>query len=578
MLAPAVYWPAIHSGFIWDDNALLTGNALVQVPDGLRYIWFSTLPVDYFPLTLSSFWAEWRVWGSNPTGYHLVNVLLHAGSAVLLWRVLANLRIPGGYFAALLFLVHPVNVESVAWIAERKNTLALMFCLLSLLLYLRFDSLANQPTTPRSTLHAPRFCYFLSLLAFLLSLLSKTAGVMLPFVLLSIAWWQRHREPGVTAQQSGHAPRPPLPTPRSTLYALRSPFPFFALSLVFGLVTVWFQYHRAIGAEVIHHRDGLERLAGAGSAVWFYLGKALWPVRLMFVYPEWRINPGDWLAWVPDVALAGVFLVLWFCRKAWGRAGLLVLGTYVAMLFPVLGFFRIYFQKYTFVADHWQYFALPALLAGLAALLDRPPWQSGRRALLVALIGACVLLTWRQQRLYKDEETLWVETLKQNPACWMALNNLGGLLVARGQPGEAADLYRRSIEAHPSQVEAYNNLGLLFFGLGRNDEAMAQFRRALAVNPDLAMTRLNIGNVLVRRGQAQEAFVEFQTAARLQPDLAEAHNNLGCLLSGAGRQAEAADQFREALKWKPEYADARNNLGQVLAQLQSAVTNRGRRE
>ena len=583
VLALGIYWPALHSGFIWDDNAMLTGNDLVKLPEGLPYIWFSTVPVDYFPLTLSSFWVEWRLWGLSPAGYHLTNVMLHVGSALVLWRGLAQLRLPGAFLAALLFLVHPVNVESVAWIAERKNTLSMLFFLMSLLLYLRFDE-RSKVQSPKSKVRGPKFgvgsqspasrsfpsapLYWLSLLAFLCSLLSKTAGVMLPFVLLGLAWWRRGRV-GKT----------------DLLRAL----PFFGVALVLGLVTIWFQYHRAISTDVIHHRDAWVRLAGAGHAVWFYLWKAVWPINLVFVYPEWKIEPRAYLAWLPDAALVVAFAVLWRFRNGWGRAGLFGLGYFTLVLFPVLGFFSIYFQKYSFVADHWQYFALPAVAAGAAGALSRvqgveseaqspkfcsprlSPHRVGRGTSIVGvmLCGAMLLvlgvLTWRQQLAYKDEETLWLHTLTQDPKCWMANNNLGTLFQERGQVDEAVSRYRQSIQTQPSQVEAYNNLGLLLFGQGKYDEAMAQFKLALAANPNVAMTHLNIGNVFVKRGQESAAFAEFQTAARLRPDLAEAHNNLGCLLSEGGKPLQAAAEFREALKWRPQYPEAMNNLDRTLA-------------
>jgi hypothetical protein len=263
-LALAFYWPAIHNGFIWDDSAMVTGNDLVKMAGGLSYLWFSTVPVDYFPLTYSSFWLEYRIWGPAPLGYHVTNILLHAGSAVLLWRLLARLKIPGAFLAALLFLLHPVNVESVAWVAERKNTLALFFYILSLVWYLIFEE-ATSPLEGQSSTRDLRGYYALSILCFLFSLLSKPAGVMLPFVFLALAWWQRRKLER-----------------RDLLRAL----PFFALATLMSLVTVWFQNQRAIAGEIIHNRDVWVRLAAAGWALWFYAGKALWPFQLLFVYPN----------------------------------------------------------------------------------------------------------------------------------------------------------------------------------------------------------------------------------------------------------------------------------------------------
>ena len=247
------YVPAMRSGFVWDDDAFLTDNPLIRDPDGLRRIWASTEPPDYFPLTSTMLWVEWRLWGGHPAGYHVVNVVLHALGCLLAWRVLLRLGVAGAWLAALAFALHPVNVESVAWITERKNTLPLVLYLLSALLFLRGD---EQPAPGGGPARAA------SLAAFLLALLAKTSVAILPPVLLLCAWWRRRR---VSALD------------------LRRTAPHFALAAVLGLVTAWYQGHRAIGPVVVRDDGFASRLAIAGRAVWFYLGKALAPVDLAFV-------------------------------------------------------------------------------------------------------------------------------------------------------------------------------------------------------------------------------------------------------------------------------------------------------
>ncbi len=301
------YLPAMRGGFIWNDDTFLTGNPLIKSWDGLRRFWFTADPPDYFPLTSTSLWLEWRLWGMNPAGYHVVNVLLHALSAMLLWRVLKRLKAPGAWLAGLIFAVHPVNVESVAWITERKNTLAMALFMASLLAYLKFD----EDDAPRA--------YALALGLFLLALLAKTSVIMLPAVLLLCAWWRR-----------GRIRR------RDILRAI----PFAALSGALALVTAWYQYHRAIAAEVVRTDGFLARTAGAGWAAWFYLYKALLPAKLCFVYPRWALAV-SFLSFLPDLLLLALLVLLWRNRRGWGRPLLFGLGYFLVSLAPVAGFLNI---------------------------------------------------------------------------------------------------------------------------------------------------------------------------------------------------------------------------------------------
>ncbi len=534
---------------------MVTANPFVKAGNGLRYLWFSTGPVDYFPLTYTSLWLEWQMWGANPMGYHIVNVLLHALSSILLWRIFLRLKIPGAWLAAALFAVHPVNVESVAWIAERKNTLSFLFFALTLLLFLRFEEAGKKRT------------YILSLLAFIAALLSKTAVAPLPFVLLLLMMWQRGKIEKRDIQRT---------------------IPFFLFALILGLVTIWFQYHRAIAEDVIHGRNFIERVLGAGWALWFYFLKALCPLHLCFVYPEPDYRSHSLLAWLPLISGIGLLIFLWRRRSPRKKALLISLAYFGLMLLPVLGFLKIYFHRYSLVADHWQYFSLPAITAMVAgtfffagrgfsqAVTSKNRNGLSRSLALPWLFGGALLvifsiLSWKHTFIFRDSEMLWRDTLEKNPGAWVAHNNLGLLCEQQGKIDDSVLHYQQSLSIKPAQVEGHNNLGTALLNRGQLDEAMAEFQAALKLNPNIAMSHYNIGNVLDQRGERDEALGEYREALRLNPDFADAHNNYGCLLAAGGELDKAVSHFRQGLETEPDHLSLLNNLGSLLVEQQKAT-------
>jgi tetratricopeptide (TPR) repeat protein len=523
------YQPVWHAGFIWDDDEFLTDKPVIKSvdfksADCLYRVWFTTSLPDYYPMTASMLWLEWRLWANNPLGYHLANVLLHALSAILLWRVLQRLNLPGALLAASLFALHPVNVESVAWISEGKNTLCMFFYLGTLLFWLKFEDSGR------------RRWYGLALAGFALALFSKSAVAPWPVVLLGIAWWRRGRLEWKDVRRAA---------------------PFFVMAAAVCWVTVWFHYHRAIGNEVIRTDGFWSRLAGAGWAVWFYLYKAVLPLNLAFVYPRWQINARNMLSYIPLVLLAAAFVLCWRWRRGWGRGLFFGLAYFVVMLLPVLGFLNIYFMRYSLVADHWQYFAIIGPIALAAAIIRRPVVAA---ALLLAL-GA---LTWKQCGMYAKVETLWQTTLRLNPNCWMAHGNLGDRFAQLGRIDEAIAQYQQALEMKPDLEEARRNLGVSFSKLGRMDEAISEYKKALEIQPDDVETHVNLGNIYCQLGQMDEAILHYRKALEIQPDNAEAHVDLGNSFLQLGRMNEAIPQYQKALEIKPRFAEAENNLGACL--------------
>jgi tetratricopeptide (TPR) repeat protein len=578
----AVYQPAWRGGLLWDDRAHITKPEL-QSLDGLRRIWFELgATQQYYPLTHSVFWLEHKLWGNAPLGYHLVNIFLHAACAVLLMKVLRRLGVPGAVMAAAIFALHPVQVESVAWMTELKNTLSGVFYFAAAWAYLRYDQAKGESATdaretgeplaakePRSPVAAAvrslptpvgssragfnmrALTYGLALGLFILGLLSKTVIATLPAALLVARWWKR----GALSFR-----RDVLPL-----------IPFLVPAIAAGILTAVVE-RRYIGAQGQEFDFTIvERFLIAGRVVWFYVGKLLWPAKLIFIYPRWDVSAGVWWQYIFPVALLACLGVAWAWRGL-SRGPLAALLIFVGTLGPVLGFVNVYPFRFSFVADHFQYLAsasvialLAAGAAGLFAGRDRSPVAKGIGVgLSLVLLGILACLSWSQSRMYAGGGTLYQTTIARNPACWMAYSNLGYAEFRAGRFPQAIVHYNQALRLKPDLAEAHNNLGAVLVEVGRLKEAQEHLRAALRMEPTNAEACFNLGVALEREGKMDEALEQYGLALRWKPDYVAARNNRGIALVKYGRLADAILDLQAVLQFDAG-AKARYNLGVVLA-------------
>ena len=479
-LTVLAYLPAFRNGFIWDDDAWLMHNRTLEGLNGLYRLWFDLLALQqYYPITGTAFWIQYQLWGFHPFGYHAVNVALHTLNAVLFWLVLRKLGLRGSWFAAAVFALHPVMVESVAWVTEIKNLLSTAFFLGSVLAYLNFENLETRDLLRRGN------WFVLSLLFFICALLSKSVTCSLPVVLAILIWWKRERI------------RPA---------DFRPLLPYFLVGLPMGLLTAWLEVHHVGAAGAFFDLEFYQRCIVAGRAILFYFFKLVWPNDLTFIYPRWEVT-SLWLLLVPAfVALC--LLALWFLRKTIGKGPFAAAAFFIVTLGPILGFFNGYAFQFSFVADHWQYLSSLGVIALASAF---PNVLSGvsrhvRNAALGFVLFVLALLTARQCFIYKSEDTVWRDALLKNPNCWLAQNNLGVNLMEGGSSGGAEEHFRAAVRLNSSFYQAENNLGEVLLARNQVEEAARHIDRSIEIKPTYARSHWNKALILAQRAKCDEAY------------------------------------------------------------------------
>ena len=541
-----IYAPVLHGSWIWDDLLYLPGNPLLNDPERLWKLWFAPGHVlDYYPIEATVQWAQWQLWGNATFGYHVTNVVLHILNALLVWRLLEKFHLRLAWLGGLLFLVQPVQVESVAYISELKNTLSLTPFLFAMIAWIDYEDRRH----PRD--------YALALGLFLVAMLCKISMAPFPVVILLYAWWKRGR---INAQDFKHSA------------------PFFLIALALGTMTIlsgiWYRQLHLEPEEIVPLGGLGSRLACAGLTFSFYFAKCFWPGQMLPIYPHWQVDPPSPLQFVPWLVWGALACWLWSRRQGWGRHALLGLGFFALMIAPFLGFNGASYMSFTWVMDHFLYIAIIGLIGLVVAALEQVTAVALRLTLItaVALVAAWwAVASHTYAGIFRSNQTLWSYTIQHHPQAWAAHNNLGMSDQQAGQWADARAQYEAALQLHPDYADALNNLGSILASTGHAPEAVAPFEHALSLNPNDASVHYNLGSTLLQLGRTAEAIHHYEEAIRLHPSLAEAHYSLGNIHIQAGQFPEAIAEYQAAVAIAPGYADAHANLGNAL--LQSGQTD-----
>jgi tetratricopeptide (TPR) repeat protein len=536
------YRPAASGSFLWDDDDYVTLNPNLRWAGGLLDIWFHpTRSPQYYPVTFTTFWLEHHLWGNDPRGYHEINILLHAASALMLWRILKRLGVAGAPIAAAIFALHPVMVESVAWITERKNTLSLLFYLLSMNAYLTFARVDEEEPKPANGRWG---AYAAALLFFLCALGSKTVTATLPAALLLILWWKRRLS-------------------RRDLALLA---PFFLLALAAGLMTSFLERAEVGASGPEWNYTPSQRLLIASRAVWFYAAKICWPANLSFVYPKWHIDPTSAVQWLFPIVLLGAIALLFMLRRRIGRGPLVAALIFIGTLVPALGFINVYPMRYTLVADHYQYHASIALIvlivAGVTTLLHRRRFSRAAPVIGAILLATLLTLTWFRSGVYHDQRSLWADTRRKNPDSWMVWLNQGRAFAAAAPPDmpAATAAFRQALALAPDVADTHYDMGVIDLENRDYPAAAAQFRRVIEIEPRHARGHSMLGYALAAQHHLDDAIAEYRRALAIRPAYVNAHVNLGLALREQGKYEAAAAEFLAALDADPNSALALREL------------------
>ena len=535
----------MRGGFIWDDDYYVTENETLHSVNGLKRIWTEKGAVpQYYPLVHTFFWIEYHLWGLNPLGYHINNVLLHGLNSILLFLILKKWAFPGAWMMAVLFAVHPVHVESVAWVTERKNVLSGFFYLCAMHFGIRTFGLINLKQYASQWMD-----YLCAMVFYIFALLSKTVTCSLPAVLLLLIWWKRGR------------------ILRREVFSV---IPFLIIGIVLSITTISMEVNHVGASGKDFDWTFLQRCLIAGRALWFYTGKLLFPYPLSFIYYRWELDHGLTTQLFYPLGVLFIVGALFFLRHKIGRGPLVGVLFFIGTLFPALGFINVYPMRYSFVADHFQYLAsigMIVLFIGWVLQFFRSFRLSS--VYLTRFLGLIVvfifgILTWQQGYAYSDRESLWRDTIRKNPKAWMAYNNLGEIVLGDGQIDEAIGYYKKAIKLRPDYPEAYYNLANAIGRTGAYKEAIRLHHKALVLDPRFIKVHLNLANSYALDRQAKKAIKHYQVLLSYEPQNLDALCNMAIVLETDGQIQQAITNYRRILALDPEHEKASRRLSGLL--------------
>ncbi len=576
--AVLAYFPVMNGSVIWDDNTFVFNNPVILSPNGLYKIWFTTQAIDYFPLTLTTFWFEWRLWHHFYAGYHISNILLHGCNAALFYLLLKKMKLPGAFWGGLIYAVHPVNVISVAWITERKNTLSMLFYLSSAILFVQYADCRQKKS------------YIASFACFLLALLSKSSTVVLAPILMLYLWWEQRRQ--------GKAF-----TTKDLFAYLWITLPYFVAAMALGALTVWFQRHHNMGGANFRPESMPSRIAAAGWVVWFYLYKDFLPHSLLMIYPRWKVAADHAISWMPFLGVVLIFAALAWLRLRWA---VFAFGYFIMALGPVLGLLSMSFHQYSLVSDHLQHLALlmPVALLGTGAA-----WlQRQRRYLFYVPVGIVLILgayTLFLSHQFRNEIALWKYNIKKYPECWVAYNNLGiyyssqskGVQVVEYNinPVDMASIARKAGDSYTGDnlqealrcydlavrykdddADNYVNRGLMYLQLNRIPEALRDYNHAIQLSPNHTFAHLNRAILYARQKDYPSAVKDLNAILRMNPNDVRALSQRGHIYGLAGNLDAAEADYTAALQRAPQDPELYNGRSSIYfkkQQFQSAYND-----